>query len=99
MTTKNSTPSVSTAAPSAATSAANPARAGEPVGEITHDSIRERAYEICKARNGGPGNECLDWLQAERELGATGDQGQPECCDPLVIETRVGASAPVHTQR
>jgi len=99
MTTNTSTPSTSTAAPSAATSAANPARAGEAAGEITHDSIRERAYEICKARNGGPGNECLDWLQAERELGATRDQGQPECCDPLVIETRVGASAAAQPQR
>jgi len=32
------------------------------------DRIRIRAFEISKARNGGPGDERSDWLQAEREL-------------------------------
>lgn len=97
MTTKSSTPPASTAAPKAATSAAKPAPTGERDGTITHDRIRERAYEICKARNGGAGDACSDWLQAERELGVTRDQGQPECCDPPVVETRVRTAAPVRS--
>ena len=32
------------------------------------DEIRERAYEIYCARNGGPGDEVDDWLKAETEL-------------------------------
>ena len=36
--------------------------------EPTPEAIRERAYEICCSRNGAPGNEIEDWLQAEREL-------------------------------
>ncbi len=34
------------------------------------ERIRQRAYEIHKARGGGPGGELDDWLQAERELQA-----------------------------
>jgi hypothetical protein len=34
----------------------------------TDEEIRQRAYEIYLSRNGGPGNEFKDWLQAEREL-------------------------------
>jgi hypothetical protein len=34
------------------------------------DHIRARAYEISKARNGGPGDACSDWSQAEKELSA-----------------------------
>ena len=37
---------------------------------ITEDRIRERAYHIYLARNGGPGNPQSDWTQAERELRA-----------------------------
>jgi hypothetical protein len=36
-------------------------RAGE-------QQIRERAYYIFLARNGGPGDPVADWQQAEREL-------------------------------
>ncbi len=36
--------------------------------EPSEDQIRIRAYEIYIARNGGPGNEIEDWLQAEKEL-------------------------------
>ncbi len=36
--------------------------------EPTEDGIRQRAYEIYCARNGGLGNEVDDWLQAETEL-------------------------------
>jgi len=31
------------------------------------DHIRLRAYEISQARNGGPGDELADWIQAEQE--------------------------------
>ncbi len=34
----------------------------------TEDEIRTRAYEIYCDRNGGPGSEVNDWLQAEIEL-------------------------------
>jgi len=45
----------------------------EPPGETslrrpTPEEIRERAYEIHLSRNGAPGDEIEDWLQAEREL-------------------------------
>jgi hypothetical protein len=32
------------------------------------EQIRQRAYEIYLSRNGAPGDEVQDWLQAEREL-------------------------------
>ncbi|MGD8452413.1 MAG: DUF2934 domain-containing protein [Phycisphaerae bacterium] len=35
---------------------------------MTDDQIRQRAYEIFLARNGGPGDASSDWAQAEREL-------------------------------
>jgi Protein of unknown function (DUF2934) len=38
----------------------------------TEDEIRERAYQIYNARNGGPGDEVNDWLKAEAELKAEG---------------------------
>lgn len=34
----------------------------------TDEEIRQRAYEIYLSRDGRPGNELEDWLQAEREL-------------------------------
>lgn len=34
----------------------------------SRDDIRERAYFLYLARNGGPGDAESDWLQAEREL-------------------------------
>jgi ribose 5-phosphate isomerase len=34
----------------------------------TPEQVRQRAYEIYASRNGGPGDEIQDWLQAEREL-------------------------------
>lgn len=34
----------------------------------TPEQIRQRAYEIYGSRNGTPGDEVQDWLQAEREL-------------------------------
>jgi hypothetical protein len=36
--------------------------------ESRHEQIRRRAYEIYLERDGFPGNELDDWLQAEREL-------------------------------
>ena len=34
----------------------------------TPEQIRQRAYEIYVSRDGAPGDEVQDWLQAEREL-------------------------------
>lgn len=34
------------------------------------EQIRQRAYEIYVSRNGAPGDELQDWLQAERELSS-----------------------------
>lgn len=34
------------------------------------EQIRQRAYEIYVSRNGVPGDEVQDWLQAERELSS-----------------------------
>lgn len=34
----------------------------------SEERIRQRAYEIHRARGGGSGQELDDWLQAEREL-------------------------------
>lgn len=36
--------------------------------EPTQEAVRQRAYEIYCSRNGSPGSELEDWLQAEREL-------------------------------
>ncbi len=38
------------------------------------DEIRRRAYEIYLERNGSPGDECQDWLSAEREVRARHQQ-------------------------
>ncbi len=38
------------------------------------DEIRRRAYEIYLERNGSPGDECQDWLTAEREVRARHQQ-------------------------
>lgn len=32
------------------------------------DQIRQRAYQLFLARNGGPGDATSDWLRAEREI-------------------------------
>jgi hypothetical protein len=32
------------------------------------EQVRKRAYELYLARNGGPGSEVQDWLQAQAEL-------------------------------
>lgn len=42
-------------------------------GQAATDRIRVRAYEISKARNGGPGDALADWTQAEREVAAGRD--------------------------
>lgn len=38
--------------------------------EIPPNKIRERAYEIYRARRGAAGDSQADWLRAERELKA-----------------------------
>ena len=56
-------------------------QAGLPVG-ATPDLIRRRAYEIFQARNGGPGSQLSDWLQAEQELNRTSQKL------PFVVHSR-----------
>jgi hypothetical protein len=36
--------------------------------EARHDAIRRAAYEAYLRRNGGPGNETSDWLEAEANV-------------------------------
>jgi len=40
------------------------------VNEPTEEQVRQRAYAICLARNGEPGDPVADWLLAEQELRA-----------------------------
>jgi hypothetical protein len=37
-------------------------------GEVVHNMIAARAYEIYQLRGGEPGREAEDWLLAEREI-------------------------------
>jgi hypothetical protein len=46
----------------------------KPRRTITEQQIRERAYQIYLARNGGPGEPAADWSQAERELRAESER-------------------------
>lgn len=34
----------------------------------SHDTIRERAYELYESRGGEPGQDEQDWLRAEQEI-------------------------------
>jgi len=45
---------------------------------LQEDKIRERAYEIYQERNGIPGSEIEDWLQAEKELVAIREEAIDE---------------------
>jgi len=46
------------------------------VRQPTPEEIRQRAYEIHLSRNGAPGGEIEDWLQAERELSTAAAEKQ-----------------------
>ncbi len=39
------------------------------ITDSPEEQIRKRAYELYLARNGGPGSDVQDWLQAEAEIG------------------------------
>ncbi len=43
----------------------------------TEAEIRQRAHEIYLNRDGAPGNEVVDWLQAEAELRARQSLARP----------------------
>jgi len=92
MTKKSKSPRISAAAPQAGASVKRRSTADETVGQIAADRIRERAYEIYKARNGNPGNESLDWLQAERELSGEGDHHPTASVEPPIIVTHSTAA-------
>ena len=55
------------AAPSTASSRAQRSGLNWP-DQVTDNDIARRAYDLYLARNGEPGHEIDDWLQAEREL-------------------------------
>jgi len=66
------------------------------------DRIRLRAYEISIARNGGPGDELSDWVQAEHAVnGAT--EGRPvndeAMCDPSTLEIKTRSQPTLATVR
>jgi len=69
-------------------------RGETPLSPLTlEERIRARAYEIYQARRGGPGDAISDWLQAERELRASGQipasEVEPRRITPAsVIEVR-----------
>jgi Protein of unknown function (DUF2934) len=42
----------------------------------TREEIALRAYQIYLQRDGAPGNEFEDWMQAERQL--LGENGKPQ---------------------
>jgi hypothetical protein len=44
----------------------------------TEEQIRQRAYELYKAR-GGRGHPLVDWLQAERELMTVALAAEKKC--------------------
>jgi hypothetical protein len=56
-----------TAAPIARTPAAV-----DPKAAPSEEAIRQRAFQLFQARNGGPGDATSDWIQAELELKAPG---------------------------
>ena len=45
---------------------------------VDRDRVAARAYELYLRRGGGDGRDLDDWLEAERELGRTGGQGNRE---------------------
>jgi hypothetical protein len=69
---------------------------GETRIEITPDRIRERAYEIFLARNGGPGDPAADWCQAERELDSPASSepvSEDSMAHPAVVELKSRSKA------
>ena len=72
--------------------------AGQGGAQSIVERMRLRAYEISIARNGGPGDELSDWVQAELELnGATGSEHAHDeaLCDPSTLEIKT-RSQPSH---
>ena len=78
---------------------ATPGATNAPVGgQPVVERIRLRADEISITRNGRPGDELSDWVQAERELnGATGSEHAHDeaLCDPSTLEIKT-RSQPSH---
>jgi hypothetical protein len=53
-------------------------------GESIEERIRQKAYEIYRARDGGEGRELEDWLTAEREVRHTHIPEEAERAAPTV---------------
>jgi len=76
--------------------------AGQGGAQSIVERMRLRAYEISIARNGGPGDELSDWVQAELELnGATGSEHAHDeaMCDPSTLEIKTRSQPTLATAR
>jgi hypothetical protein len=76
-----------------------PGERAQPAHGSDIERIRERAYELYRARGDAPGSETEDWLQAEREqsggAGSTSDGGpaeQPEASAGTMAEGATSTS-------
>lgn len=72
--------------------------AGPVGGQPIVERIRFRAYEISVARNGGPGDELSDWIQAEHEVNGTNEMAHANneaLGDPSTLEIKT-RSQPTH---
>lgn len=82
---------------------ATPGPTDAPVGgQPVVERIRLRAYEISITRNGEPGDELSDWVQAELELnGATGSEHAHDeaMCDPSTLEIKTRSQPSLATAR
>jgi len=82
---------------------ATPGATDAPVGgQPVVERIRLRAYEISITRNGGPGDEVSDWVQAELELnGATGSEHAHDeaMCDSATLEIKTRSQPSLATAR
>ena len=52
----------------AVASKGSPAKVGITASAPSHDTIRERAYELYESRGREPGQEEQDWLRAEQDV-------------------------------
>lgn len=68
-----------------------------PPAEPTSEQIRTRAYLLYCERNGGPGDEISDWLQAERELRAAACPLAPIAIAPAAIVPKAASRRPRST--
>jgi len=82
---------------------ATPGATTAPVGgQPAVERIRLRAHEISITRNGGPGDELSDWVQAELELNraTVSEYAHGEAmCDPSTLEIKTRSQPTLATAR